>query len=78
MNISCGPSTEEDEDGDGRNGAGSATDEDTTGCTRWRSSRCCTPNTSRRSTDRWVRILLIHLYYPYGEILMSTTKTNNN
>ncbi|KAH0550189.1 hypothetical protein KQX54_017942 [Cotesia glomerata] len=50
---SCGPSEVEDEDGDGRDGAGSASDEDSVGCSRWRPARSCPQDSSRRAADRW-------------------------
>lgn len=62
---SCGPSEVEDEDGDGRDGAGSASDEDSVGCSRWRSARSCPQDSSRRAADRWVSLKIQIIYFMY-------------
>lgn len=49
---SCGSSEEEDEDGGGRDGPWSATDEDFARCPRRRSTRGSSQNSQRRAIDR--------------------------
>ncbi|KZC04443.1 hypothetical protein WN55_02806, partial [Dufourea novaeangliae] len=54
---SCGSSEEEDEDGGGRDGPWSATDEDPARRPRWGSARGGSQDTEGRATDRWVSAL---------------------
>lgn len=53
----CGSSEEEDEDGGGRDGPWSATDEDLARGPRRRSPRGSSQNSKGRATDRWVSSL---------------------
>lgn len=50
----CGPSEEENEDGGGRDGPWSATDEDPARSPRRRSPRGSSQDSQRRAADRWV------------------------